>query len=53
MDLQKWWASLTPQQKAEVDRRARVLDPNADLGKHDTRHGETRGPDRTGKRRPR
>ena len=40
MNLDKWWASLTPEQKAQVDRRAPVLDPNTDLaGEHDARYG--------------
>ena len=39
MDLQKWWSSQTSEKKAQIDRRARRLDPNADLvGKHDARY---------------
>jgi hypothetical protein len=40
MDLQQWWASLTPKQRAEIEQRAQHLKPNADLaGKHDARYG--------------
>jgi hypothetical protein len=39
MDLQEWWNSQTSKKKAQIDRRARYLDPNADLvGRNDARY---------------
>jgi hypothetical protein len=38
VDLQKWWASMTPEQQREIHARAVALNANADLvGKRDAR----------------
>jgi hypothetical protein len=31
MNLEKWWATQSPEKKKEIDQRATRLDPNTDL----------------------